>query len=224
ASGLRTGDYRWKLTFVTASGETLASPASSVLTLGGALAAPSSAPSATKQLGGNLSAGVYKWKYSYLTASGETLASSESNSVTMDDVAAPSTIGTASDDFGSCYPASAAFGFVYTFVNHADPSRETTQSPVANVTLGSSLRCLKMTRAGVASPPAGFDRQFYRTVANGSVYKKMSGSSDGFYSDNPTYYFEIQNDGSLGATVPSSNTAVYRSASVSVVASTNPLV
>lgn len=226
-TGLTAGNYKWVVTFITAAGETLPSPASAVLTLGGALPPPVSAPSASKLLGGNLSAGAYQWKYSYLTAAGETLASSASASVTMDDVSAPSSIGAADSlSCGGSLVASSTYSYKYTFKNG---SFETTPSAKSNdFTTGpgpsTSNRCGRMARSGLQSGPAGFDRQFYRTAANGSTWKLMPGGSDGFDNDNANFLLDSQTDGSLGADAPSSNTAAYRSASVSVVASSNALV
>lgn len=225
-SGLTAGDYRWKFTFITASGETLPSPASAVLTLGVAVSAPASAPPVAKAFGGSLTAsGVYKWKYAYLTAAGETLASSESASLTMDgDIAAPSAIGTPATDLlsgGGYDTGSSHFSYKFTFSNG---SVETTPSPKSTEFGRSPGESEKLTRSGNTAPPAGFGRKFYRANASAGPWKAMPGSSDGFTSDDVTYYYDRIPDASLGATIPSSSTAIYRSATVNVVASADALV
>lgn len=228
-TGLTAGDYRWVVTFITASGETLPSPASAVLTLGGAVEPPISAPTITKLVGGNLSAGVYQWKYAYLTAAGETLAGSASASVTMDDVvAAPTAIGTAAANDDGNLDASAVYSYKFTFSNG---DIESGPSPASNTFTtpsgpGGNIGG-KMTVAGNTAAPSGYKPAFYRTEGGGSTFKKLPGDStrwgfatqDAFGNWEDTYA-----DTSLGSTIPSSGTATYRSASVAVVASTNPLV
>lgn len=234
-TGLSSGTHQWAYLFGTAAGRTTLGPLTSA-TLGDALPPPSSAPSPTKAFGGNLSAGVYKWKVAYLTAAGETLASAESSAVTMDDVAAPTTIGTASDGgnpsgaLGSGLDYNATYSYKYTF---SDGVRETLPSPASNVVttlpIGSyaSGRGASnyLTDIGVQSPPAGFYRRFYRTDGGGSTYKLMPGSIEG-WDDHFGGYFgpDTRSDATLSYAAPSTNTAIYRSASVYIYASTNPLV
>lgn len=207
-TGLTAGTVGWATTFKTAAGETLPGPVTSVV-MGGAVDPPV-APSGVKQLGGSLSAGAYQWKLAHVDAGGnETLCGTASASLTMDEVAAPTTIGTASRTSGS---ATKTYGYKYTFRNHADPTRETVPSPAATV-VSANYPNVKLTRSGVQSPPSGFDRVFYRTVADGSTYLLMPGTSDGFYSDDADYFYDTtQWDASLGAAAPSSSTAIYRSA------------
>jgi len=223
-AGMSAGNYSWVQTFTTAAGETMPSPISTVVTMGTAVPQPS-APSVTKEFGGNLTAsGVYKWKYAYLTALGETLASTESSALTMSgDPSAPSAIGTASfNNSGTGYDTGGVhFNYKFTFVNG---SVETTGSPASNefgVSIGEGS---KLARSGNSSPPAGFDRKFYRSNATGGPWKAMPGSSDGFSSNDATFYYDNIPDASLGTTIPTSSTALYRSAILNVVASSDALV
>lgn len=226
--GQTAGVYGYEATFVTASGETKPSPTTSI-TLGGAVAAPASAPTVAKTFGGNLSPGVYQWKLAYLTAAGETLASAPSAALTMDDIPAPSAIGTASETTSD---AIASYSYKFTFTNGVV---ETTPSPASNTIMaGSGVNfwnaSARLTRAGNSTPPAGWDRKFYRTPANSGTYKQMGGPSDGFWSDDSTYYYDSTDftqgmDVDLGANAPTVSTAIYRSAQLTgIVPSSDPLV
>lgn len=207
-TGLTAGAYGYKATFTTAAGETLPGPATAV-TLGDAVPAPVTGPTVAKVLGGNLSAGVYKWKVAYVTAAGETLASIESGSVTMDDVAAPSAIGTAAA-FAS---GAVAITYKMTFTNG---SVETLPGPASNTAMTNPGAGRTLTRSGNSTPPAGFSRQFYRD-RDGNGYKKLLGASNGFDSDDPSFYYDNTDTGSdagLGGAIPGASTAVYRSANL----------
>lgn len=222
-TGLGTGRYRYVSTFVTGAGEGLPSPFTEYIT-GGAVPRPGAAPSVAKAFGGNLTAsGVYKWKYAYLTALGETLASDESTSLTMDELTAPALAPTALASFGSLNMNNGDHQYKYTFTNGAV---QTVPSPASNV-ITTSNSSAKVARTGLSSPPVGFDRKFYRLPVAGGNYKAMPGPSDGFGSDNADFYFEnfeTANDSLLGAAAPSSSTAIYRSATLNVVASADGLV
>lgn len=214
-TGIDTGDHYYAVTFYDGTGETTPGPNSSTYTSGTTVTAPASAPTATKQLGGNLSAGAYKWKVTYVdSAGGETDAgSSESASVTMDEVAAPTTIGTASNaPAGSgALDSNASYSYKYTFYNG---SVETSPSPASNSASTDASQVMWLTRSGVQAAPSGYERRFYRTEGNGSTYKLMPGASDGFSNDDVDKYIDEQADAVLGASAPSSSTAVYRQANL----------
>jgi hypothetical protein len=227
-TGLSTGTYGYEATFTTGSGETKPGPVTSVV-LGGAVPAPVSAPTAAKTFGGNLSVGVYQWKVAFVTAGGETLASAASASVTMDDIAAPTAIGTASE---STSDSTDSYSYKFTFTNG---TVETLPSPASNTILAGSAAnfwnaAAKLTRAGNSTPLAGWNRRFYRTAASGATYKRMGGPSEGFWSDDGSYYYDsetagVGDDASLGANAPTTSTAIYRSASLtSIPISPDPFV
>lgn len=223
-TGLSTGDYRWAVLFGTAAGRTLPSPLSALLTLGGVVDRPYQPPSVVRRFGGNLSVGLYRWKFAYLTAAGETLTSAESAGLTMEDVAAPTTIGTASLlSISGGLDASADYRYGYTFRNDADATIETLLSPASNTftTLaGVNDRGGKLTKAGIQAPPLGFSRQFYRTVGGGSTYQRVLS----FYNQDASYYYDDASDSALTSAAPATSTAKWRSADVTVTASIDPLV
>lgn len=230
-SGVTTGAHKYKQTYVTGAGETLPGPESAEITTGGTITAPT-APSATKVLGGNLSAGVYSWKVTYYDAAGgETTPSSASSNVTMDDVSAPTGTPSVSIASGDADMSNGPFKYKYTF-RTSDGNFETLPSPesasqgINNDPTNFRVRCL---RSSVSTPPAGAgEPQFYRAEWNGSGYdafKRMAGGSDGFGADDASYYYETSSSGppgTLGPNAPSSNTMIYRRATVAIPTSSNP--
>lgn len=223
AGNLSAGAYKWKVSYVTAAGETIPGPETGSLTMD-EVTAPASAPSAAKATTGNLSAGVYQWKQTYVdSAGGETTPSSASASVTMDSVADPVTIGTASAPTETA--GSHTYSYKYTFSNGSVETLPSAASNDISVQLTGGAPSLpsspfRLTRSGIETPPAGFSVVFYRTKDSGSTWFKMLGPSDGFTSDDGTYYYDHERDTALSATTaPGSSTAHYRKATVTITVS-----
>jgi hypothetical protein len=226
--GLDAGAYQYAVTFGTAAGESLPSAPSSITVVD--VTAPT-APSVAKALGGNLSAGVYQWKVAYLTAAGETLASVASAAVTMDDVAAPTTIGVASatsESGASGLDSGANYSYRYVFT---DDVVSTLPSPASNTfTTDAGNLGGRMTFSGLQTAPGGFRRQFYRTEGGGAIYKRMNGPAarGGFEAESADSYRDTgfyAQDNTLGPAVPPTvSTAIYRSATLTIPVSADPLV
>ena len=214
AGSLGTGDYTWKVTFVTASGETLPSPASIVATFGGAVNPPASAPTVAKLIGGNLSAGAYQWKVAFLDGDGnETLASGASASLTMDSVADPSSAAVASLAGGGTSDKNGLYNYKYTFTNG---SVETAPSSLSNdVFPGSGNTAVRLAKSSLSSPPAGWSINIYvksyEPDSSNVVYRRMAPTSQ-----DATYYYDDNSVASVktNPAAPSSSTATYRSASL----------
>lgn len=230
-TGLSAGVYLYALTYYDGTGQTEPGPTASI-TLGDVIAAPASAPTVAKILGaGNLNAnGVYGWKYTYVTAGGEeTTPSSASSSLTMNgDISAPTSIGTANSHDGSANGCSNSLtpGGLYSYkFTFTDGTVETLPSPASNAFFpesgGPTEHAGYVTESGTSSPPGGWSRRFYRTTSGGSTWKRMTGSVFGGFEAElvSTYWIEGRADGTLGADAPSASTAVYRRATVAVLAS-----
>jgi len=218
-TGLGAGYYKWKTSYGTAVGETLAGPESASLLLGGSVANPASAPTLTKQFAaGNLGLGVYGYKVVFVTASGET-APGPASTVTIttaDDIAAPTTIGVASyhSDPAGALTANVLYSYRYTFFD-AVSGAETLPGPASNTFApydyySTGTGSGKITRSGDQTPPSGFARRYYRTAGGGSTYKLMPGVGGGFSSNDGVYSYDIYADSALGAAAPSSSTATKR--------------
>ena len=217
---LSSGAHQWAFLFGTAAGRTTLGPSTSV-TLGDTIAAPSGAPTATKQFAaGNLSLGAYQYKVSFITATGEETtpgpASSSVMITTADDEAAPTMIGTASyhSDPAGALVANVLYSYRYTFFDAASGA-ETLPGPASNTFApydyySTGTGSGKITRSGDQTPPSGFARRYYRTAGGGSTYKLMPGVGGGFSSNDGTYSYDIYADSTLGAAAPSSSTATKR--------------
>lgn len=98
-SGIETGEHDYAATFVTAAGESLPSPISTIDV--GFLAAPSTAPTAgSPTAGSGVTTGDHYYAVTFVTAAGETTSSPESDTittgpVTSGEIPAPSTAPTA---------------------------------------------------------------------------------------------------------------------------------
>ena len=81
-AGIETGVHRYAYSFVTASGESLPSPAATISV--GALAFPGSAPALDAPLtGGSVDTGTYNYIYSFVTPAGETTGSPASVAIAI---------------------------------------------------------------------------------------------------------------------------------------------
>lgn len=205
-SGIEAGYHKWKTSFGTASGETLAGPESSSLLLGGTIANPTSAPAATKLVGGGLSAGAYQWQYTDVDAfGGETTPSPASASITMDSVIAdPSGAPTISTQGGT---STSGYNLKYTLYDEVNGT-ETAPSPASN---SLSTYFFRVHRNTLATLPSGsWHYRFYRLSTGSSDYRELvptSNSADYFYLEGPDNL-------SGNALAPTTSTTVYRRASL----------
>jgi hypothetical protein len=206
-TGMASGDYRYAVAFLDAAGKTLPSPLSALLTLGGVVTAPASAPTVARGAsGGSLGAGAYQWKVTFVDAAGgETTPSGASSALTI--IAAPSapaTIGVATYELiESDLDGTANYGYKYTFYQASTGTESAPSAASTFSTYDAPYNGGKLARSGVASPPAGFNRRFYRTEGGGSTYLLMrNGPSEGFAYDDINYYYDDDSDGSLGAAAP----------------------
>jgi hypothetical protein len=175
---------------------------------------PASPPTVARLTGGSLSPGVYKWKVAWKDAAGlVTLVGPESSSLTMEDIVAPPTNGgtISIHDNEEGVLSTGDYRYKYTFKQGA---LETLPSPASNTftTTANNWR-LRLDKSTIDSPPGGWTWQFYRTVANGSTFKKMQGPVYGFDVDFSGFLFDqAQSDAALGADAPTSSSASYRKA------------
>lgn len=210
-AGIDDGAHQWAVTFYDGSGETTPSPLSASLTTG-QLTAPGSNPTPSKGLNGNLSAGQYRWKYTnFDSAGGETTAGSATAIVTMDDVSRP--------DSASLWPVGGWLGATFgpgTYkwkVTFYTADGETDAVNEATFTFGSGgLADFGVNNLPVSGDSRVIGRKLYRTVKDGSTFKLAKTIPN----NTATWVNDDTPDGSLGATVPSSNTALSRRATLTV--------
>lgn len=227
-SGMGTGAYKWKTTFGTAVGETLAGPASASIAIGDPIPRPADGMTAAKDWGGNLGTGLYRYKVTFVDSAGnETDGNGNSTDITLDAVSAPANIPAGFLASGPPTPSSMSSGksyrYKYTFAHATTSGIETLPSPASNSIVITEAPpgtvyggYMPITTGGLDAPPSGFVRRFYRTVGDGSTYLRMSGPVEGWsqnYSSNglPPYshYADVQADAALGAAAPSSSSAYY---------------
>lgn len=223
AGNLGSGPYTYKVSQIAAGIESNLSAASASVTIDPvpnpttaiaaadiAFAAPASGPAAgTPTGGGGVDDGAHEYAVTFVSASGETPPGPRSSPVTTSHITPPSSIGTASvtNSTGGPLTENKDYRYKYTFINGA---LETTPSPSSNtIHSDHTHQQAKLTDSGVQSPPAGYSLQFYRTVGDGSVWKKMTGPANGFDSHAGGYYWDeiAIDDASLGADAPTTNSA-----------------
>lgn len=232
-TGIEPGAREYAITFGDGTGETAPGPTATV-TIGGTLAAPTSGPTATKQLTGSLSAGAYYWATTNIDAEGrESGPSTASATITMDNVAGPATIpGALNENFGTNLDANAVYKYVYTFAQSGTGYQTAPSSERSITTFTPTPGGVYIdTGSDLATPPSGYIRLWYRTEGDGSVFKRLQGAGpDGFTSlvnaatagTANDQFFDNEPDSSLGATLPASATAIYRSANISIPAASAP--
>ena len=202
------GAHHYAFTFVTASGETAASPISGTVTPR-VVPSPSSAPSAAKDWGGNLSAGAYQWKVTFVNVAGETTPSSASSSVTMDDITPPTGFASSSTPGSSGSIEEGQHRWRMTWVTAGG---ETT------IGTGGSDRTLSAGQTSVdfnnlsVGPSGTIARKLYRTkVGDLSTYYLLDTINN---NNSSVDYTDTKSDASLGATSPATSTAIYRKANL----------
>lgn len=186
----------------------------------GTASKPESLVTLSLAAGAGLAPGRYGYAYTWVTATGE---STPGPTVWIDvgSAASPPTFAPVASlwapGFGLFLDANADYKWCYTY-KHGASGQETGPSPASNQLTTSALfgspqnRAARIDRAhGIkAGIPSGFDLQFYRSKGNDvAVFWKMTGGSDGFYSDSADWYNDVNqaDDGSsspliLGTTHP----------------------
>ena len=137
-AGIESGVHVYAVTFVTAAGESLPSPSATITV--GAVAAPSTAPTAgTPTIGTGPNAGSHDYAVTFVTASGETTAGpSVTKATTL--TAAPSAAPTAGTTTAGAGVDDGNHDYAVTFVTSIG---ETTASPIsAQVTAGQRLAAI----------------------------------------------------------------------------------
>lgn len=213
-TGLVTfGSHLYKVTFVTAAGETMGGTASSaVFVIGAPLTAPTAALAGLGA--GNVDNGTHSYVITFVHAGGETAGSPASNVITttgLDGQVALTAIPvgptgvTARKVYRTVAGDTGNYKLVGTIANNtatifADNIADGTLGADAPTTAEDSqvaLTAIPTGNAGIVTA-----RKIYRTTAGGSTYKLLATLSDNttvIYTDNIA-------DGSLGANAPTSNT------------------
>ena len=184
-AGLGTGLYQYAVTFVTASGESLASPIGSVTT--GTIAAPSSAPTpGTPTAGAGPNAGTHQYAVTFTTAAGETTPSALSSVVTTGAASIPNPLVAAT----GWTPSDAVFAnlvengsykvkYAYATDGASPPVNVTVASPAsasiqANNTGGAANNAAIQTSIPCSADPTVNSVWFYRTTNGGSTFYRGS--------------------------------------------------
>jgi hypothetical protein len=166
SGGPLVGTYKYAFTWVTASGESLPSPLSTVTT--GALAAPTATPTITSVTGTALPAGRYRYAYTWVTASGETIASPTVDFV-IGPLANPTTAPTITTVSGSPLPLG-RYRYAYTWVTGTG---ETLPSPTRDFTaalLDTPTTAPAISRnPGAGLPPGNYAYGFTFLTASGET-------------------------------------------------------
>ena len=173
SGGPLVGTYKYAFTWVTPSGESLPSPASTVTT--GALAAPTATPTITSVTGTALPAGRYRYGYTWVTASGETIASPTVD-FTIGALANPTAAPTITTASGSPLPYG-RYRYAYTWVTGtgetvASPTRDFT---AATLTSPGAAPIVKIA-AGAGLPPGSYYYTYTHVTPTGETTTGPVGS------------------------------------------------
>lgn len=221
---LSAGQYAgWKVSFGTASGETLAGPVSASLTMDDA-AVPSNAPNPVAYFNGDTAPhldanATYGYGYTfYQDGVGETTlspfgsVSTDSHSravkILKSDLSAPPAGAVIrfyrTEGGGSTYYLQTHALFsenaTYYFDQVPDANLSATTAPGANTL---SARSASLSDIPISPSPNVTKRYIYRPVVGGSTFKRVATIND----NTTTTYADVIADGSLGATEPSSDTS-----------------
>ena len=171
-------------------------------------AAPSSAPTSAAAAGTGVAPGVYKYVYTDVTAAGETLPGPLASITIIGSTAAPRALSVYGAVGGGVLTPG-TYLWATTFVT---ASGETTASPTLSITLGGTV---SMQLFDIPTgPPVVTARKLYRTTNGGAQLKLVATIADNTtvsYNDNVA-------DGSLGANVPTVNTATEQQVALSGIA------
>jgi hypothetical protein len=171
-TGIESGVHDWGYTWVTASGETLASPVFTGQL--GTLAAPSTVPARAASAGTGLNAGTYTYAVSFVIGATETTPGPTGTVVTSDGIAAPGSspsvsTGSGLDHFGGRY---AVGNSVYVRCSYVDVDGNETGGTDSNtVTVadlgGGTPEAIRISGIPVPSDPNVVSKRLYLNV-NGS--------------------------------------------------------
>lgn len=212
AGGVLAGTYRYKSTFVSSTGETLGSTASSVVTVA-SVSAPGAPAVSVASSSGSLAVGVngsavYKYKIAYVTAAGETLAGTASSNATISNVTAPANSLSATPAAGGSM-ALDTYSYVVTYVTAAG---ETEYSSYQNGTVTAGNASLSLTSIPTSSDARVTARKLYRR--NGvSSYQLVTTISD----NATTTYTDTTATSSLGQDAIYTNTSNCGQVSLSAI-------
>jgi len=229
---LSAGAYQWQVTFVdSAGGETTTSSASASVTMDDVTAPSAIGTASTSTHGGAQDVGgSYSYKYTFVNGSYETLPSPASNSYTCGATGAGQMARSGvqspppgferqfyrTEGGGSTYlkMSGASDGF---YADDASLYYDGLSDASLGVAAPGSATALYRSAAvtiPISANPNVVSRKLYRTVANGSTFKLVATIAN----NTQTSYTDTTADGSLGATAPTSNTAVLSRVSVSSIA------
>lgn len=224
--GNLTGDINnntraYKVTFVTASGETIAGSASSTVTISG-ISAPSGSPAGSGTTGGSMALGSYIYYISYVTAKGETQGYGSPFAVTLtggNNAVSITSIPTSSDARVTkrrIYRTGAGpNGLAQLITTLNDNTTTTYTDTTADASRGSEsqlgdnwIRPTAYGQVSLTSIPTSGDarvtkRKIYRTALGGTTYKLLTTLSD----NSTTTFADNVADESLGADAPSTDTS-----------------
>jgi hypothetical protein len=177
-TGPEAGSHDYAVTFVNAAGETTAGP--SVTKVTDVTPAPASALTpGTPTVGSGVDPGDHDYVVTFVTAAGETTASPISAPVTITGILDPILIGAPSTDAAG--PLTGTYRYKYLFFRTAD-SLHTAPTP-ASSSVVASANALKLPLAGCETPPAGYERWWYRTLAGGSTYYRFTPAMSGNWNE-----------------------------------------
>lgn len=170
---------------------------------------PSGAPIASFVTGAGVESGAHNYAYTWVTGAGETLPSPVVG-ITLGFLTPPSTIIFLSGPgAGGSLSASSAYLYSTTFVNAAG---ETTQGPTSGLSTGVADKSFVLTNIPIG-PTSTTSRKIYRTAGGGTQLKLLTTIANNL----PASFNDTLADGSLGANVPTSNTAAVNQVSLSSV-------
>lgn len=186
----------------------------------GALLSPTNAPTVTVQQGTGIDPGAHDYAVTFYDGTGETTPGPTASMTAVAAISAPSAIGTrssASGDGNSSLTGNGTLKWAFTFKRISDGA-ETSLSPEASATGdwsngGANDVYVTIALSGSSSPPAGYVRQWYRTVLDGSTFKRVPQDATeidslGIFQGTETAggnFVDHCADGSLGANAPASN-------------------
>lgn len=203
------GTHSYKVTFVTAAGETVAGTKSNVVTL----AAPTAPAAALVAEAGNITAGDHSYKVTNTNAAGESVGSAKSNVVTADAGHGKVTVTIAAGPAGTTsrkvYRTETGDAGAYKLVGTvADNVTLILDDNVADGALGAVMPAAAGSQIAVSGIPIGgtgvTSRKLYRTVAGDGGNHLLVAT---IANNVATTYLDAIADGALGAAAPTANTA-----------------
>jgi hypothetical protein len=186
-AGIESGDHDWAYVYVTALGKSRPSPLAR-RTIGTLDPPPTAPAAAAPSSGGGLDLGSHRYYPVFRTPGGRTTAGPPSNAITVTQVAPPSAIGLAQNGDGGASTdivPGATYWYRYSFYRPADGAETTLSTQWAGIVANAFGSAIQIDLNGCNTPPAGFRRRWYRTVANGShlgPYRRVAeNATEGFF-------------------------------------------